>query len=529
MADLLPLFLNIAERDVVLVGGGRVAAWKLRQLLAAGARVRVVAPDVSAQIAQAEVSLSRRAFVPDDLNGAWLAVAAATPEVNRQVAAAAEARHVFVNAVDDPPNASAFLGGVVRRDGVTIAVSTSGVAPALTSLLRQALDAVLPRNLGAWLDEARRQRAIWRRDQVPMAERTPRLLRALNNLHGRSEDLHYDCHRTDLHYDRHRTDLHYDCHKADLHDDRHRTDAAENPGAGVGEADVVQDFSPALMVVAQDVSPARPAVPAPSARRAYAGHVSLVGAGPGDPGLLTRSAIARLRSADLVLYDALIDDRILRYARKAQRFFVGKRAGRRAMSDEAVHGVMIRAARLGRRIVRLKGGDPFVFGRGGEEALALGRAGVPYDVVPGVTSAIAAPALAGIPVTYRGVSSAFCVVSGHSEQSFAAAVGSLRPAGITLVVLMGLGRAAALADILLSRGWPAGMPAAIIVGASQPGQQVWRGSLADLAAGEGHQGSQARGWLGTDTQGPGTIVIGDVVAIAESAQVGAERKYVNSR
>ena len=145
------------------------------------------------------------------------------------------------------------------------------------------------------------------------------------------------------------------------------------------------------------------------------GHVSLVGAGPGDPGLLTRTAVARLRAADLVLYDALIDPRVLKYARRAQRFFVGKRAGRHAMTQTAIHALMIRAARRGRRVVRLKGGDPFVFGRGGEEALALQRAGVPYDVVPGVTSAVAAPALAGIPVTHRGLASAFLVVSGHDE------------------------------------------------------------------------------------------------------------------
>ena len=149
------------------------------------------------------------------------------------------------------------------------------------------------------------------------------------------------------------------------------------------------------------------------------GHVSLVGAGPGDPGLLTRTAIARLRAADLVLYDALVDERILRYARRAQRFFVGKRAGRHAMTQTAIQALMIRAARRGRRVVRLKGGDPFVFGRGGEEALALQHAGVPFDVVPGVTSAIAAPASAGIPVTHRGVASAFLVVSGHDEEAFA--------------------------------------------------------------------------------------------------------------
>src|SRR5947199_1491924 len=175
------------------------------------------------------------------------------------------------------------------------------------------------------------------------------------------------------------------------------------------------------------------------------GHVSLVGAGHGDPGLLTRTAIARLRGADLVLYDALIGERILRYARRAQRFFVGKRAGRHAMSQEAIHALMIRAARRGRKVVRLKGGDPFVFGRGGEEALALQRAGVPYDVVPGVSSAVAAPAAAGIPVTHRGLSSAFFVVSGHDAAAFASATEGLAPNRVTMVILMGLRRSASIA------------------------------------------------------------------------------------
>src|SRR5437867_9337966 len=148
------------------------------------------------------------------------------------------------------------------------------------------------------------------------------------------------------------------------------------------------------------------------------GHVSLVGAGPGDPGLLTRTAVARLRAADLVLYDALIGEGILKYARKAQRFFVGKRAGRHAMSQEAIHALMIRAARRGRKVVRLKGGDPFVFGRGGEEALALSAAGVPFEIIPGVSSALAAPALAGIPLTHRGTASAFLVVTGHDADRF---------------------------------------------------------------------------------------------------------------
>jgi siroheme synthase-like protein len=183
MLDLLPLFVNLAGRRVVLVGGGSVAAAKLTQLLAAGADVRVVSPEVHGDIVQTGVAIDRREFAPPDLDEAWLVVAAATPEVNRLVARSAEERRIFVNAVDDPANASAFLSGVVRRDGVTVAISTSGAAPGLTALLREALDAVLPRDLGAWMREARRQRDIWKRDGVPMTSRRPLLLMALNRLY----------------------------------------------------------------------------------------------------------------------------------------------------------------------------------------------------------------------------------------------------------------------------------------------------------------------------------------------------------
>src|SRR3954466_4847748 len=188
MAELLPLFLNVAGRPVVLVGGGPVAAAKLQQLLAAGARVTVVAPEISAAITTDLVRIVERGFRPQDLDGAWLVVAAATPDVNRAVAAAAEERRLFVNAVDDPANATAYLSGVVRRDGVTIAISTSGHAPALTALLREALDALLPRDLPAWIERARAQRVVWRRDAVPMDQRKPQLLTALNAIYGRADE-----------------------------------------------------------------------------------------------------------------------------------------------------------------------------------------------------------------------------------------------------------------------------------------------------------------------------------------------------
>jgi uroporphyrin-III C-methyltransferase / precorrin-2 dehydrogenase / sirohydrochlorin ferrochelatase len=183
MAELLPLFLNLARRRVLLVGGGPVACAKLQQLLAVGADVTVVAPVIDAAIEGSGARVERRSFTPADLDGVWLVVAAATPAVNRAVAEAAETRRIFVNAVDDPANASAFLSGVVRRAGVTVAISTNGEAPALAGLMREALDAVLPRELEAWLDESRRQRLHWRRDGVPMHARRPLLLAALNDLY----------------------------------------------------------------------------------------------------------------------------------------------------------------------------------------------------------------------------------------------------------------------------------------------------------------------------------------------------------
>jgi siroheme synthase-like protein len=184
MRDLLPLFVDLVGRRVLLVGGGPVASAKLRQLRAVGAEVVVVAPEVDDEIVQAGVVIRRRAFGEADLEGAWLVVAAATPEVNRRVAAAAGNQRIFVNAVDDPPNATAYLGGVVRRDGVTLAISTSGEAPGLTGLLREALDEVLPQDLGEWVSVARTERSTWRRDGVPMNERRPLLLQVLNRIYA---------------------------------------------------------------------------------------------------------------------------------------------------------------------------------------------------------------------------------------------------------------------------------------------------------------------------------------------------------
>jgi uroporphyrin-III C-methyltransferase/precorrin-2 dehydrogenase/sirohydrochlorin ferrochelatase len=182
---MYPTFLRLTGRRVVLVGGGRVAAGKLQSLLAEGAQVTVVAPEIRPELGQPGVVLEQRGFEDADLNDAWYVVAAAPPDVNRQVLVAAERRHVFVNAVDDPPNATAYAGGVVRRDGVTIAISTDGRAPALAGLLREALDAWLPGDLDEWMSAADQARRTWKRDGVPMERRRPLLLETLNRLYER--------------------------------------------------------------------------------------------------------------------------------------------------------------------------------------------------------------------------------------------------------------------------------------------------------------------------------------------------------
>jgi uroporphyrin-III C-methyltransferase/precorrin-2 dehydrogenase/sirohydrochlorin ferrochelatase len=234
------------------------------------------------------------------------------------------------------------------------------------------------------------------------------------------------------------------------------------------------------------------------------GFVSIVGAGPGSPDLLTRKGARLLEAADLVLYDALVSPDVLALAGRARRFFVGKRAGHPGLGQEEIHGLMIRAARRGKRVVRLKGGDPFVFGRGGEEALALARAGVPFEVVPGVSSALAAPALASIPVTHRGLASAFLVVSGHGAASWGPVLGSVRPNSLTLVVLMGLSERREIATRLLEWGWKGETPVAVCRAAATVDAATWRGSLFRLASAS----DQAAG------ESAGVLVIGAVVSVA---------------
>lgn len=236
----------------------------------------------------------------------------------------------------------------------------------------------------------------------------------------------------------------------------------------------------------------------------HGGRVSLVGAGPGDPELWTVRGLKRVQEADLVLYDALIDAEALRRLTNARCFCVGKRAGRASVRQETIYRLMIRGAREGRRVVRLKGGDPFVFGRGAEEALELARAGIPCEVIPGVTSAVAAAELAGIPVTHRGLSSGFLVLAGHAGETFDAALNAVRPNTITLVIMMGMAVREVIAKRLQEHGWTADSRAALVCGASTPDQWAWTGRLHEVGAAEPPEGI------------PGVMVVGEVVQIREA-------------
>ena len=247
------------------------------------------------------------------------------------------------------------------------------------------------------------------------------------------------------------------------------------------------------------------------------GRAFLVGAGPGDPKLLTRRGAQLLRRADVVLHDALVSTDACALAVNALRINVGKRAGRDQTPQPEIERLMIEAAQQGLKVVRLKGGDPFVFGRGGEEALALQRAGIPFEIVPGITTAIAAPGLAGIPVTHRGVSSGFVVLTGSDLESIDRALASIDPGSLTVVLMMAIGARAKVADLLMARGWDTSTPAAIVVGAATPEMWTWRGQLADLGASRLPESSAA-----------GTIVVGGVAGLPIVVESSKGQDHVHS-
>jgi uroporphyrin-III C-methyltransferase/precorrin-2 dehydrogenase/sirohydrochlorin ferrochelatase len=394
-----PLMLDLTGRRVVVVGGGRVALRRARALLAAGALVDVIAPQVDPGLAAIEVRLSRRKYRDGDLAGAWLAHAATDdPAVNARVAADAQRLRIWCVRADDAAASRAWTPAAARHGDITVAV-TAGGDPRRARRIRAAVAAAL----------------------------------------------------------------------------------------------------------AEGSLPLRP-----GRRPGAVGRVALVGGGPGDPGLLTLRGRRLLAEADVVVADRLAPrDVLAELDPDVEVIDAGKTPHAQHLSQEQINALLVERALAGQRVVRLKGGDPFVFGRGGEEALACAQAGVPFDVVPGVTSAVAVPACAGIPVTHRGITQDFAVVSAHLDPSHPGATvdwEALAAGPGTLVLLMAVSRLAEVARELVKRGRDAGTPAAVICDGTTERQRVVVSTLGRVA-----EDAAARG-----VRPPAVVVVGEVVRLREA-------------
>ncbi len=413
MNRLLPIFLKLAGRRALLVGAGTVALEKIGSLLKTGVRLRVVAPHARPEIrqlaAESKLDWVERAFGPSDLDGNFIVIAATDePEVNAAVYREAVARGILCNSVDDIPNCDFFFGSVVSRGDLQIAISTAGESPAVAQRLRREIDEQLPEDLGPWLA----QLGELRRDILATQPRGEERRLLLHELAQR------------------------------------------------------QICDSALCSTRQLARTGR------EAARAIAGHVYLTGAGPGDPELLTVKALRVMESADVILHDDLVGPAILDLAPPhAVVVNVGKRCGVKNITQEEINALMIEHAQAGRSVVRLKSGDPLLFGRAAEEVAALTRAGVPFEIVPGVSAAFAAAAALGRSLTDREWASHVIFSTGHHAQSHNREALPAIEAGTRVVYMPGrdLGL---LAAEWMAEGLPPELPCAVVSRAAQPDQQV---------------------------------------------------------
>ena len=457
----LPLFLEAGGRTALVLGGAAAAVAKTALLRRAGMRVRLVAPELDPELAllamSGQVEHHARAFEEADLDGAALAVdATGDAEMTPRVVAAARAARVPLNVVDRPAFCDFIFPAILDRSPVMVAVSTGGLAPALARLIRQRLELAIPAAFGrlARLAGAMRGLAAAR---IPAGERRLRFWDAA--LTGDPAEL--------------------------VLADR--------------DAEGRLAFERLLDAHAAGLPPDPPAV-------------LLVGAGPGSPELLTVAAVRAIQEADVILHDDLIGPGILDLARRDARLVrVGKRAGRHSARQEQINALLVAHARTGARVVRLKGGDPFLFGRGGEEAEHLAAHGIAVRVIPGVTAALGCAAAAGIPLTHRGTARALHLVTAHARDGGLPADidwPALARAGGTIAVYMGREALPALAARLVEAGMAPGTPAIAIENGTRPDELRCRASLADLPA-------RVRAAL--PGAGPTLVIVGEVVAFADAA------------
>ncbi|HSD61098.1 MAG TPA: siroheme synthase CysG [Burkholderiales bacterium] len=425
--DYLPIFLNLRGQPCVVVGGGEVAARKVALLLEVGAEVTVLAPELceilSAQAANRRITHRAARFTPDALADAALAIAATdNREVNRQVSEEARRRKIPVNVVDESEFCSFIMPAIVDRSPVVIAVSTGGASPVLARLIRARLESLIPASYGRLAALVDRFRDAVKA-KLPQAARRPFWERVL-----------------------------------------------QGPVAEMVFSGREQEAEAALRrEIEEGKSPA-------------AGEVYLVGGGPGNPDLLTFRALRLMQQADVVLHDNLVSPEVLNLVRRdAERIYVGKQRDFHTLRQGEINELMVKLAEEGKRVLRLKGGDPFIFGRGGEEIETLAAHGIRFEVVPGITAASGVAAYAGIPLTHRECAQSCVFVTGHLRDNSINLdwEGIVRP-DQTIVIYMGLHGLEILCRELVAHGLSSRMPAAIVQQGTTKHQKVVTGTLETL-------------------------------------------------
>jgi uroporphyrin-III C-methyltransferase/precorrin-2 dehydrogenase/sirohydrochlorin ferrochelatase len=449
--DFLPIFMNIRGQRCLIVGGGEVAARKAALLQQAGADINLVSPELAGNLkdmyADGHIHYREGGFEESDLEGVSLVITATDDEaVNRRVSELARARRLPVNVVDNPDLCTFILPSIIDRSPVQIAVSTGGSSPVLARLLRARLESAIPSTYG-------RLAALVERFRDKVKER-------FTNVNARRK----------------------------FWEDVLQGKIAELVFSGKDE-DAEAELSRAVEEgIEQD-----------------AGEVYLIGGGPGDPDLLTFRALRLMQQADVIVYDRLISKEILELTRRdAHRIYVGKERDNHSVPQDQINQLLVDLAKEGKRVCRLKGGDPFVFGRGGEEIETLTANGVNFQVVPGITAALGSSAYAGIPLTHRDYSQAAVFVTGHlKDGTMNLNWKGLAQPNQTIVFYMGLKGLPVICEKLMEHGLPADLPIAMVQQATTPRQRVFTGTLGtmpELIANE-------------EIKPPTLIIVGNVVKL----------------
>ena len=467
--DYFPAFLNLKHKPCLLVGAGTVAARKATLLLAAGADLTVVAPRIGASLAdlsaRGRVRTVLREFRTSDLEQQWLVVAATSDaDVQHAVFSAADAAGIFCNSVDDIDNCSYITPAIVDRSPLIVAISTAGAAPVLARKIRTRIETMLPARTG----ELAKLAHSWR----------DRVREGITSLLGRR---------------------------------RFWEQVFEGPISSAvysGRTDLAESMLPELLQ--ND-----------GALTKRGGEAWLVGAGPGDPGLLTLRALQIMQTADVILHDRLVSAEILDLARRdADRISVGKTPGCVANTQDEINALLVSLVASGKRVCRLKGGDPFIFGRGGEEVEALVAEGMPYEVVPGITAAAGCAAYSGIPLTHRDVAQSVVLVTAHGKDSVDRLDWpSLARDRQTLAFYMAVHRFPTVVNELTRHGRSVDTPIAIIERGTTRDQRVIRGSLGQLnILAEANK-----------VKAPAMLIVGEVAALGEETPwFGRDSRYPDS-